>query len=240
MSEQFPVICMNSRPAAGKSEIIQFLLNMDDSERLERYHLGPIHVIDDFPMLWTWLEEDEILEKEFGQPRLHTDPDGYFIHSVLWHLLIRRLNLEYRKYRRDFGDEATVIIEFARGVQHGGYQAAYQHFDPALLQETALFYLNVSFEESLRKNRLRFNPERPDSILEHGLSDMKMERMYRETDWESFSAKNPEYIAIQDLNIPYVVMENEDDVTTHPSDPLLQRLDTSFAILWDRWRRRAV
>ena len=106
--------------------------------------------------------------------------------------------------------------------------------------QNPLFYLDVSFEESLRKNRVRFNPERPDSILEHGLSDMKMERLYRESDWESLTVSNPEYIAIDDIHIPYVVMENEDDVTSHPGEPLLQRLDESFAILWDRWRRRAV
>jgi hypothetical protein len=213
---------------------------MDDDERLQRYHLGRIHVIDDFPMLWIWLEEDDILEEELGKPRLHSDADGYFIHSDLWHLLIRRLNLEYRKYRRDFGHETTVILEFARGVEHGGYQAAYQQFDPSLLHEAACFYLDVSFEESLRKNRLRFNPERPDSILEHGLSDLKMERLYRESDWENWTANSPDYITIQNIRVPYVVMENEDDLTTHPGEPLLTRLEESFSILWNRWRRRAV
>jgi len=32
-------------------------------------------------------------------------------------------------------------------------------------------YIDVTWEESLRKNRLRFNPQRPDSVLEHSLPD---------------------------------------------------------------------
>ena len=35
--------------------------------------------------------------------------------------------------------------------------------------------VQVSFAESLRKNRKRFNPERPDSILEHAVDEKKLE-----------------------------------------------------------------
>ena len=44
-----------------------------------------------------------------------------------------------------------------------------------LLGRAAVVYVRVSFEESLRKNSLRFNPQRPDSILEHALPDETLE-----------------------------------------------------------------
>ncbi len=56
-----PVLILNARPAAGKSEIIAFLHSLDETERRDRFHLGRIVEIDDFPMLWTWFEEDTLL-----------------------------------------------------------------------------------------------------------------------------------------------------------------------------------
>jgi len=103
MSETFfPVLILNARPAAGKSEIIHALKTTPVEERIARLHVGPLHILDDFPMIWTWFEEDHLLETVFHQPRLHTDADGYFLTTDLWHLLIQRLSLEYEKWRRDF------------------------------------------------------------------------------------------------------------------------------------------
>ena len=48
-------------------------------------------------MLWTWFEEDAILEKIMHEPRVHTDSDGYFLHRYQWDLLIERISLEYRE-----------------------------------------------------------------------------------------------------------------------------------------------
>ena len=76
-------------------------------------------------MLWTWFEEDDILEKKFGNPRLHSTPDGYFKEEYLWHLLIERISFDYSKSKRDLGDktkEVTHLIEFSRGTEHGGYK----------------------------------------------------------------------------------------------------------------------
>ncbi len=179
MTGIFPILILNGRPAAGKSELIHFLQGLPDDERRERFHVGRLHELDDFPMLWTWFEEDHILEHRLGRPRLHTDSDGYFVHNDLWHLLIERLSLEYDRLLRDAPDlhaTHTVLIEFSRGSEHGGYRAAYPHLSDAVLKQVAIFFIDVPYEESLRKNRRRFNPDRPDSILEHGLPDAKLER----------------------------------------------------------------
>ena len=99
-------------------------------------------------------------------------------------------------------------------------------------------YVRVSYEESQRKNRRRFNPDRPDSILEHGLSDEKLERLYRLEDWSSFSAADPDFLHVREFRLPYVVFENEDDLTTQGGERLLSRLEAGFGRLWDRYTAR--
>ena len=232
MDEIFPIVILNARPAAGKSEIIHALQALPVEQRASRFHIGPMQIIDDFPMLWSWFEEDHILENDFERPRLHTTPDEYFLYEDLWHLLIRRLSLEYEKWRRDAERPATAIIEFSRGLQHGGYSKAYQHLDPEILRHASSLYVKVSYEESLRKNRRRFNPDRPDSILEHGLSDEKLQSLYRHDDWNTFSQADPEYLHVNGSRVPYVVFDNADDVTTPGGEPLYTRLQGCLDRLW--------
>ncbi len=236
----FPVLILNGRPAAGKSEFIHFLNHLSDDERRARFHIGRLVELDDFPMLWTWYEEDAILEKKFGRPRLHTDPDGFFLHEDLWHLLIVRLGLEYEKLTRDEPDLSathTALIEFSRGSEHGGYRKAYPHLSDEILRRAAIIYIDVPYEELLRKNRRRFNPAKPDSILEHGLPDSKLEKLYKAVDWEQVSGANPEVIAVRGFSVPYVVFPNDDDVTTSLGPVFEQRLTTTLDSLWERWTR---
>jgi hypothetical protein len=232
MSDFFPVLILNARPAAGKSEIIQALRQTPPEERIDRFHIGPMHILDDFPMLWAWLEEDRLLETVFQRPRLHTTPEEFFQHSDLWNLLIRRLCLGYEKFVRDHPDSHTVILEFSRGAEHGGYRSAYRHLSPPILEQAVGLYIRVSYAESVRKNALRFNPDRPDSILEHGLSQGKMERLYRHDDWDDFSAGDPAFLHVDGSPLPYVVFENEDDLTTSGGEPLLARLELALGRLW--------
>jgi hypothetical protein len=95
-------------------------------------------------MLWTWFEEDAILEKIMGKPRLHSDKDGYFLWEHLWHLLIERISMDYSKRLRDHSDfhsEYTALVEFSRGSEHGGYKAAYPHLSEEILKRAAIFYM---------------------------------------------------------------------------------------------------
>jgi hypothetical protein len=241
MSENtFDIILLIARPAAGKSEVIDYLKRTPTPERISRFHISEFEEIDDFPMLWTWFEEDAILE-ELGHPRLHTDENVNFKYDYLWDILVRRICLDYSKILRDqpdYHDTTTTIIEFARGSQHGGFQRAFDHISKEVAERMAIIYVNVSWEESLRKNRARFNPDRPDSILEHGLSDEKMEQLYRENDWEEVSSENQSYITIQGVKVPYAVFENEDDVTTGRGEALGQRLEDTLTLLWERYFTR--
>jgi len=47
-------------PAAGKSEVIDFLTRLDDATRLQEYRLGPFEVLDDFVYVWQTFENDAI------------------------------------------------------------------------------------------------------------------------------------------------------------------------------------
>lgn len=232
----FDVLLLLARPAAGKSEIIHYLKQIPAQERLERFHIGFMDEIDDFPMLWAWFEEDDLLSR-MGRPRLHSTPAGYFKRTYFWDLLIERISLEYHKRLRDYPfmpGEATTLVEFARGSQHGGFQRAFEHLSPELAQRAAVLYVKVSYAESLRKNRRRFNPERPDSILQHGLPDNKMERLYKGSDWDKFTGGAGQgTLQIQGLNVPFVVFENEDDITTSGGEPLGARLEETLGRLWE-------
>lgn len=236
----FEILVLIARPAAGKSEVIDYLKRTELTERRERFHVGRLEEIDDFPMLWTWFEEDALLE-QMGYPRLHTDSAGYFTGDHLWNLLIERICLEYQKRQRDIpglAEEFTTLIEFSRGSQHGGYRSAFDHLSPQVVDKMAVLYLDVSWEESLRKNRKRFNPDRPDSILEHGLEDEKLEQLYRETDWEEVSRDDPAYLSIQGRRVPYAVFDNSDDVTSGRGEALGTRLETVTAALWERYTQK--
>jgi len=237
----FPLLILIGRPASGKSEIIDYLKRLAPGDRHSRFLINQMEVIDDFPMLWTWFEEDRILSHQMGQPRLHTDDGFYFIHDYLWHLLIRRLELEYHKRLRDvedYHDEVTTILEFSRGAEHGGYTEAFAQLSNDVLSRAAILYVKVSYQESLRKNRRRFNSERPDSILEHGLPDHKVERLYKLDDWETLSGTDPSNITVADIKIPYVVFENEDDITSTKPDQLDARLEECLHKLWGIYNRR--
>lgn len=235
IKDTFDIVLLIARPAAGKSEIIDYLKKTPLEERIKRFHIGKLDEIDDFPMLWTWFEEDALLER-MGHPRLHTDKDGYFLDQYLWDLLIERMGLEYQKRLRDipnYEEEYSTLVEFSRGKEHGGYRSAFDHLSPMMLEKMAVLYVDVPWEESLRKNRKRFNPEKPDSILEHALPDAKLERLYKEIDWKEVSSASTTHLVMQGQKVPYVVFENADDVTTQKKELLGKRLEEKLSRLWE-------
>ncbi len=235
----FDILLLIARPAAGKSEVIHYLKNTPVETRIEQFHIGQFVEIDDFPMLYTWFEEDALLDK-MEQPRLHSDADGYFLGNHLWDLLIERIGLEYQKKQRDlsgFDQDYTTIVEFSRGKEHGGYAEAFAHLPLEMIEKTAVLYLDVSWGESLRKNRKRFNPAKPDSILEHSLPDPKLERLYKEIDWEEVSAGSLDTLILRGKETPYVVFENEDDVTSPQGEALGLRLEARLGKLWQLYRK---
>lgn len=244
----FDVIILNGRPAAGKSEVIDYLKKVPLAERIERFHVGEFREIDDFPILWERFEDDDLME-EMGQPRLLTDKEftyegrtmpGYvFKGKWFWNFLIKKLNLAYAKLLRDdpaFHDAKTLFVEFSRGSEHGGFRSAYSFLSPQLLERAAALYIKVDWPESLRKNRKRYNPDRPDSWLQHALEDKKLEMLYKESDWDEF-ASDPAFLpagARGEFRVPYAVFDNLPEKTDKPA-LLGAHLQEVLGRLWRAW-----
>ena len=242
-SDTFEVLILNGRPAAGKSEVIDYLKRCPIDERRARFHIGDFQELDDFCILWERFEDDDIYEKH-GKPRLISDtsftyegrsyPGYVFKDKFFWNFLIEKFNLEYAKILRDrpdFHQQMTLFIEFARGAEHGGFRTAYDYLDGTILERAATLYIHCSWEESLRKNRRRFNPGKPDSVLEHGLEDRKLEMLYRESDWAAFTEADPSYLHVKGQQVPYAVFTNEPEITDQP-DKLGAHLEEVLGRLW--------
>ena len=217
MSHHLPVLIITGRPAAGKSEVIDFLRKADPKERLEKFHVGPFEELDDFVYVWETFEIDDLLTK-LGKPRVWSDAKYWFKDEDVWHLYMERLDLEYRKklakepaYHR----EKTVLVEFARGGENGIHDAL-THLGDDLLSRASLMYIRVSYEESVRKNRRRARKGEEDSILYHSLPDEKMDFYYKTNDWEKLEAKDPDYIEVKGHKVPYAVFENMPEKTLDP------------------------
>lgn len=230
----FEVLFILARPAAGKSEIIKFLSDLPPEIRQTEYFLGNLVVLDDFPILWRWFEEDDLLA-QMGKPRLYTDDQGYFTDNSLWHLLVKLLILDYQKLmlkQKNLHTDSSVIIEFSRGSEHGGYKEAFKNIPDEVLSKSAVLYVNVPWEESFRKNRRRYNPDNADSILEHSVPDEKMSRLYFDDDWQTLAGEPSGFASINGCQVPYAVFENADDVTTRGGNDLAIRLKETLQVLW--------
>jgi len=232
MNNNFPILIITGRPAAGKSEVIDFLKKADAKERLERFHIADFEELDDFVYVWETFEIDDMLTKH-GRPRIWTDEKYWFKEHFIWNLYIERINLEYRKkLARDpnYHDKKTILIEFARGGDNGIHEAlSYLHED--ILRRVTLMYIRVSYEESVRKNHRRARKGQEDSILYHSLPDEKMDFYYKTNDWEKLEAKDPHFIEVKGFKIPYTVFENEPEKTLEPK-LIGQELERATKKLW--------
>jgi hypothetical protein len=234
MPDTFPVIFLIGRPAAGKSEVIDYLKKLPDDERRAKLHIAPFDEIDDFVWVWETFEDDDIRSKH-GKPRLNTTPDYYFLDPFIWTLYIEKMNREFAKrLARDahYLDQRTVIFEFSRGGEHA-YREAFSYGSDDILQRAAIVYVSVPYEESVRRNRRRKRPGQEDSILYHSLPDDKMEKYYRTNDWDKLSGgKNEGVIEIKGHRVPFVVFQNEPEKTDDPAK-LGPALEEVFGRLWE-------
>jgi hypothetical protein len=213
----FPILIIIGRPAAGKSEVIDFLKHTPVNEKLNNYHINDFEELDDFLYVWETFEIDDLMTK-LKKPRIWSDEKYWFKEHYIWNLYIERISLDYqKKLLRDpnYHQNRTVLIEFARGGENG-IQEALSHLSDDILQKAALMYIRVSYEESVRKNRRRARKGEEDSILYHSLPDEKMDFYYKVNDWDKIEAKDPNFIEVKGHKIPYAVFENEPEKTLDP------------------------
>ena len=226
------IIILIGRPAAGKSEVIDFLKKSPSQERLKKFRIADFEQIDDFIYVWESFEIDDILSRH-GKPRVWSDEKYWFKDNFIWNLYIERINLAYRKRvaaNPQYHEQMTAIVEFARGGENG-FKEAFSYLHEDILQRAGIIYISVPYEESVRKNRRRARPGLEDSILYHSLPDEKMEFYYKTNDWEKLTAIDSKYIDIKGHKVPYAVFENMPEKTDDPVK-LGTELERATAKLW--------
>lgn len=217
MSNHFPILIITGRPAAGKSEVIDFLKNCDPIVRLEKYHIANFEELDDFAYVWETFELDDLMT-QMGKERVWSDEKYWFKDPYIWDLYIKRLALDYsKKIVKDPGyhDKKTTLVEFARGGGQAIHHAL-SFLSDEMIAKASLLYIRVTYEESVRKNRRRARKGEEDSILYHSLPDEKMEFYYKTNDWDQLEAKDPNFIEVKGHKIPYAVFENMPEKTHDP------------------------
>lgn len=95
MAQVFKTVLLLALPASGKSEVRNFMANIE-AERLEReFHIGANLQLDDFPYVHFMRRIDEELT-ELGQARIfYPSNDQPFVDDRDWGTLIELLNADY-------------------------------------------------------------------------------------------------------------------------------------------------
>jgi hypothetical protein len=202
------------RPAGGKSEFIDFMKKLATDRRAREFGIGRFEEVDDFPWLWERCLDDDGREAR-GERRLVSErtPEGYNITQPGFRSsLVARFNETIAaKYlaRPSFYEDGTLLIEFARGVGDG-FRASLERFDPAILGRAAILYIQVSFEESFRRNSARYKPGQEESTLFHKVPDRDMLGFFRDNDWQAITGGTPDgWLDVAGVKVPFVSMNNQ-------------------------------
>lgn len=236
MTRTFDHLFILGRPAAGKSEFMDFMKKISDAERTDRFHIGKFIELDDFVWLWEKFREDDIWEKVLGKRLYSSRYEGQYNmeDARLFDFLIEKLNREViERYlpRDEFYVEHTLFIEFARGGEKP-YLEALAGFDPSVLDRSAILRIEVSRDESFRRNEARYREKLKHTVLAHKCPEPNMKRFYSEDDWPQLTkGKMSGKIAVGGVEVPFVTMNNEPEST----DPkvLDPRYGDALAMLWE-------
>ncbi|MEW5826774.1 MAG: hypothetical protein AB1778_08070 [Candidatus Bipolaricaulota bacterium] len=202
------VLLLLGRPASGKSEFIDFMRHCPSALRSMAYHIGRFDVLDDFPILWQKFQEDDAWERSDGRRR-HSRRcnENYAVaDDALWPFLIERLNDLATPH---LGRGRTLILEFSRGGP-SGYASALTRLADEVLRRASALYLDVSFDESWRRNVARYDEQRRDGILTHSVPREEMERTYGTDDWASLTGgATTGTLNVREHRVPFATLHNE-------------------------------
>lgn len=238
MTDIFQHLLVLGRPACGKSEFIDFLKHADSDTRQTRLHIGRFEEVDDFPWLWEKFQEDEIWQRA-GYPRLYTEeympgnpgmaPKGAHLFDWCMHKFNDVIARQYLG-REEFYRASTLLIEFSRGGPNG-FGRALAMLDRRILEPAAIFYIDVSREESWRRNVARYQDRLKHSILAHMVPRETYDHFYVVNDWLDITkGRRSGHISINGLPVPFVSMNNEPEST----DPVVleARYAAALGQLW--------
>ena len=216
LADTFDLLFLLGRPASGKSEFIDFMEKSPLERRAEYYHVAPFSVIDDFPILWEKFEEDDLWER-LGRGRLYSkraDENYAVVDQGIWPFLTGMIDRQIVRIlvRPDALSQRSLFVEFSRGGE-SGYQNALNGFSKKVLSRTAILYVNVSGEESWRRNVARYDENKRDGILTHSVPREEMKMTYGNDDWPKIAISPQGTLNVKGIEIPYVTMGNEPEST---------------------------
>ncbi|MCK5245796.1 hypothetical protein KAR02_02790, partial [Candidatus Bipolaricaulota bacterium] len=210
--ETLDVLLLLGRPASGKSEFIDFMMQISSDHRAREFFIAPFQIVDDFPILWDLFQQDDVWES-VGRERLfsrRSDGNYAVVDDSVWGFLIEQINqrvLAVPSFASP-NTQRTLIIEFSRGGS-AGYHDALSRLSPDILKRAVALYVSVSFEESWRRNIARYDAKKRDGILTHSVPREEMERTYGTDDWQTLTEGITGLLRVGDIEIPYATMSNE-------------------------------
>ncbi len=214
----FDHLLLLGRPASGKSEFIDMIKKMDAREREERFFIGDLDEVDDFVWIAEKFVEDDLWEAA-GFDRIYSNKEGN--NAGLKPEMGKFFDVAMLKFNDAVGkmtdmpsyyDAHTLFIEFSRGGDFG-YAHSFPFLKKEIWERTAILYVDVSFDESWRRNNARYQEKLMHSILAHKASDEVMNAFYKTNDWHELSKeKSSGYLPIQGFNIPFVSVCNEPEI----------------------------
>jgi hypothetical protein len=204
------------------------------AERAARYRLGALRVLDDFPILWDLFEDEDAWERAGGTRRYSKrSGENYCVaDDSVWPFLIERLNDRAEPLLAELGERETLIIEFSRG-RAGGYSDALPRLAPRILEQAAILYVDVTFEESWRRNVARYDEKRRSGILTHSVPREEMERSYGVDDWHDLTGPPAGVLPVGRFKLPYVTMCNVPELVAR--DALDPRYHAALDRLYREW-----
>jgi hypothetical protein len=241
MTHIFKHLLVLGRPACGKSEFIDFVKHASPEKRERLLHIGRFEEVDDFPWLWEKFMEDAIWEKA-GYERLYTEeympgnpgmaPRGAKLFDWCMHKFNDAIARQYLG-RDEFYRDSTLLVEFSRGGE-GAFGRALGMLDRAVLEPAAILYIDVSREESWRRNVARYQEKLRHSILAHMVPRETYDHFYDINDWSELTGGRPSgRLDVRTVSVPFVTMNNEPEST----DPavLERRYGAALGRLWELW-----
>lgn len=239
--QTFDHLFVLGRPASGKSEFLDFMTQLSDAERAERFHIGRMTVMDDFVWLWEMFEADDLWERVRGK-RLHSKPVpvGYILDAAdLFDFLMEKFRHEiHKRYLSNtaFYQDQTLLIEFARGGERP-YKGALSRLTPEIYERAAILYVEVSGQESIRRNDARYREKLKHTVLAHKCPDEDMARFYCNDDWPELTGKKSSgYLTLSGVQVPFATMNNEPESV----DPLVlgPRYGDALTRLWELYEEK--
>ena len=120
---------------------------------------------------------------------------------------------------------------------YGWSKAAYELLSEEVLRRSSIVYIQVTFDESNRRNEARYQAALAHSILAHRLPDEALQRFSAQQDFlELVDGRDEGFLELRGVQVPFVVIHNAPEL--HERGALDARYAPRFQKLWELQQRR--